>query len=182
MNCKNKIEKLTGVYPITVRAEIFWYLENETEDVPYSVLISEIEQSFEHWQDFMFPVLFLRTEIREYAKIIISFDKDSKKCAFNQIAVAYPPREKEAVGFIYLNDKFDFTDKVHLRKKNIEKVLTHEIGHVLGLGHSCDENCIMFSSYRNKKDVYLSFETIDCLSSIYGSEIIKYLNASEDIE
>lgn len=47
-------------------------------------------------------------------------------------------------------------------------VLVHEIGHALGLGHSSNENAIMYPRY-HKENIPLDKDDVMGMKSLYGS-------------
>lgn len=53
---------------------------------------------------------------------------------------------------------------------DLESVVVHEIGHLLGLGHSSDEEAVMFPSIPSgARKVQLAGDDVDGIQSLYGS-------------
>lgn len=57
-----------------------------------------------------------------------------------------------------------------LSSEKIAIVLAHEMGHVLGLGHSGDERALMYFSASEKKTLNLAQDDIDGISYLYPRE------------
>ncbi len=89
----------------------------------------------------------------------------------NSLAYAFPPYNWPYSGHIYVNDAHDFWLNYEESMYNLRKVMTHECGHVLNLGHSDNPDDIMYRQYQRNKDVQVTQETKNLLLSMYS----KYL-------
>jgi len=137
-----------------------WYFGNEIME---SGFVDEMVPSHE------------KTEKEEEASILIGFFKNSEKGNYvsfskKQIALAVPARKGNPIANIFINDAANFNNP----KYDLFKIIVHELGHCFNMGHSSDEACIMFPKYNGDKEMYLSFEAIDILNSMYGELKSKY--------
>lgn len=54
-----------------------------------------------------------------------------------------------------------------ISKTKLNVVIAHEIGHVLGLGHTSDENALMYYKATYKEDLALSLDDVDGITYLY---------------
>ena len=77
---------------------------------------------------------------------------------------AYLPED----GRIHLDDDEDFTDQSD-EGTNLYALLAHEIGHVLGLGHSFEDNAVMYAVHPGyNPPLTLHQDDINGIRALYG--------------
>lgn len=70
---------------------------------------------------------------------------------------------------VFLNGETGMTANIaNLTDDQITIALAHEIGHLLGLGHSNDATSIMYHDYRQKTHLRLSQDDIDGITYLYS--------------
>ena len=67
-----------------------------------------------------------------------------------------------------LNYRLDPTGEADEETLRLFTVAIHEVGHLLGLGHSQDPSAVMFSRYSSGKE-QLTQEDIQAIQTIYGT-------------
>src|SRR5690606_29136124 len=55
-------------------------------------------------------------------------------------------------------------------RTQLKIILAHEIGHILGLGHSHDESALMYYNASAKEDLNLAQDDIDGITYLYPSD------------
>ena len=76
-------------------------------------------------------------------------------------------------GLLILNASAGAANIASVSRIGLEVVVAHEIGHVLGLGHSQSANALMYYTYSLKSDLNLSQDDIDGISYLYPSDEFK---------
>jgi hypothetical protein len=76
-------------------------------------------------------------------------------------------------GLLILNASVGTANIANVSRIGLEVVVAHEIGHVLGLGHSQSANALMYYTYSLKTDLNLAQDDIDGISYLYPSDEFK---------
>lgn len=76
-------------------------------------------------------------------------------------------------GLLILNASAGAANIASVSRIGLEVVVAHEIGHVLGLGHSQSANALMYYTYSLKSDLNLAQDDIDGISYLYPSDEFK---------
>lgn len=85
-------------------------------------------------------------------------------------AVAQSPSGPISSGYIFLNATSGAANIGNLDDTILKVVLAHEIGHLLGLGHSTSKNALMYYDATYKTNLALSQDDIDGMSYLYPSD------------
>lgn len=73
-------------------------------------------------------------------------------------------------GILYLNASAGTGNIGNFDRTILELILAHEIGHILGLGHSHDKNALMYYDASAKQELSLAQDDIDGISYLYPSD------------
>ncbi len=76
-------------------------------------------------------------------------------------------------GLLILNASSGDANIASVSRIGLEVVVAHEIGHVLGLGHSQSADALMYYTYSLKSDLNLAQDDIDGISYLYPSDEFK---------
>ncbi len=162
---------------VPVDGMFFWYLGNESKDLSRASLLQIFEAVFEAWGKALDPLVFVRTEDKKQVHIQLYFgahehvELDACPFAFDGkngiLAHAFPKGSGQLSGHIHFDESemwsplsFGHLPKVEkisplptassrMEEDGIDlfQVALHEVGHVLGLGHSEIEEAIMYAFY-----------------------------------
>lgn len=73
-------------------------------------------------------------------------------------------------GVLYLNVSAGQANIANFDSKLLKIILAHEIGHILGLGHSESSSALMYYDASSKQELNLSQDDIDGISYLYPSD------------
>ncbi|KAL6187426.1 hypothetical protein ACLB2K_038825 [Fragaria x ananassa] len=163
----------TPVWPTGRRDLTFAFLpDNELSDEAKSVFIS----AFQKWST-VIPMTFTETTSYYSADIKIGFfvgdhgDGEAFDGVLGTLAHAFSPPS----GLFHLDEDEnwviggDITTSTVTSAIDLESVAVHEIGHLLGLGHSSVEESIMYPTITSKtKKVDLANDDVEGIQSLYG--------------
>lgn len=79
----------------------------------------------------------------------------------------YSSNNEIFVGYILLNSTANNWDYSTLSNLIKDLVITHEMGHVMGLGHSNDKNAIMYYAATEKNQLSLGQDDVDAITYLY---------------
>ncbi|CAI9109663.1 OLC1v1009525C1 [Oldenlandia corymbosa var. corymbosa] len=122
----------------------------------------------------MIPMIFVETNDVNYADIMIGFyfgyhgDDSPFDGLFGMHAYSFPPE----IGLLHLDgDELWVVDPDKLKfafSTDLESMAIHEIGHVLGLGHSRIKSAVMYpTTPPNKRIVDLTKDDVNGLQQLY---------------
>ncbi len=70
-------------------------------------------------------------------------------------------------GILYLNASTGLANIGNFNRTKLKIILAHEIGHLLGLGHSSNESALMYYDASSKQEFRLSQDDIDGVTYLY---------------
>ncbi|XP_004510108.1 metalloendoproteinase 4-MMP-like [Cicer arietinum] len=133
------------------------------------------KRAFSRWSR-VIPVSFIETEDYSFADIKIGFysgdhgDGEAFDGVLGVLAHSFSPE----IGRLHLDAAETWAVDMDGTKSEVaidlESVATHEIGHLLGLSHSCVKEAVMYPSLRPRdKRADLNIDDIKGVQSLYGS-------------
>ncbi|RWS19610.1 hatching enzyme-like protein, partial [Leptotrombidium deliense] len=136
------------VYEVWQSMNLSWFCDTNPKTVNFSETIRIIDASFDLWQT-VIPLKFERTWNRKTANFRLTFVKYDHSISpgdrnFQEEVVghAFPPPSGE----VHLNNELEYANETH-RGVDLFTVITHEIGHALGLSHNSNPNSVMYPLY-----------------------------------
>lgn len=151
---------------------ITYYVDNHTEDFSSFRQNIIFHNVFLHRQKvFKNKIMFKKVDTEE-AKIRFYFRKNwdsDLPVEFKEKSIAFwiAPWNKTYSWNIYINDEKDFSLMWEWDSFALLKVLTHEIWHVLNLGHSDDPEDIMYFEYNRSNFINITKDTEDTILWLY---------------
>uniref|UniRef100_A0A1I7Y249 ZnMc domain-containing protein n=1 Tax=Steinernema glaseri TaxID=37863 RepID=A0A1I7Y249_9BILA len=162
--------KMTADNTLTLK----WFIATYTKDIPQQEIKNTIRKSFDVWTQQIaldsqenIKLVFEEAYSEEDADVVIlwargdhgdPFDFDDGGSANRQTNVLahtfYPSYHSpnRLNGDIHLDDFEKWTTDPEAEGANLMDVVTHEIGHTLGLGHSRKEAALMYPIYRKNSN------------------------------
>lgn len=167
--------------------DLRFFFHNGTRDLPGTSERDVVRRAFQPWAE-VAPLRFTETTTESDAHIRLRWatgdhgDSDPFDGFGNVLAhAAYPPpvfSEPEA-GDVHFDDaeEWDTEDGGwwFWRRRDLETVGVHEIGHALGLGHSSVEGAVMWPSYEGERRS-LHADDIAGIQAIYGAPTVPALS------
>ena len=170
--------------PVDENGELRWHMVNWGTDMDPYHQIGLLSNVFQKWNRYLAAFDFVSTAKDDY-KWSIMWSLDDKihmpdgtiidsPFSFNNnpdiLAVQFPSPNLVCV----INDNYDYSlDKPGPNVHNLAKVLLHEIGHGLRLGHTTVKGDIMWDRY--DPDAKITEDTINGLYELHKDQMIKFL-------
>lgn len=166
-----------------INGKIFWHIDESTitADMEKYKVIYAFEQAFKAWQPYLGSIIFEATGVKDSAQIVISFKTNGQPGlpeAFgpNVLAYAYAP-SGTSLGLyadLYVNDAYRW-DEIHKPGGFfLFKVVVHEIGHALNLGHQTNDFVdIMYPVYQPNGNVVINKDNQKGLYDLYSKYGVK---------
>ncbi|KHE93408.1 MAG: matrixin family metalloprotease [Candidatus Scalindua rubra] len=152
---------------------------NSTPDLPEDRQREIIKESFNRWSEIS-ALEFIETQKNLESDISIAFHRgshgdgepfdDSGGPDGNTLAHAFfpPPAGGSWAGSLHFDEYETWKDQPGGMGIRLYNVSLHEIGHLLGLSHSQDQNAIMYAYYAEDRND-LRADDIAGIQSLYGS-------------
>ena len=166
-------DKWGGPNTVNGHTHLTYYLWSRDDDLEESLWDSEVAKSFNVWAE-VTNLSFQRIDDVTNSDIIIGAS-NRRRSGFGQsggiLAWAQLPRNREFDGQLW--SMFDVAENWTVDSKEEQGILfravcAHEIGHLLGLGHSKFETALMFPYYNVNIETPQSKDDIPRIQKLYG--------------
>src|SRR3990167_1491840 len=157
------------MHPVTTKREFTWDLKSDSPDIEgYKREVLALKRAFLKWA-LVIPVKFKYVE--DLGDITITFSSTDNyfKNSPNALAYAFVGTMSQAIDLVF-NESYHWVlnREIGNNKYDAEIVAIHEIGHVLGLQHSQNnDNDVMWPVYNKIAD--LSANDITRMQAIWGA-------------
>lgn len=157
------------------KTELTYAFGVTTSDISGSTPFQAVRNAFLTWQNCI-PLNFREVNSSQSPDIFIEWraspDSDHNMGATTLAHADYPPKcgfiNKTLPRPLHFNENISWCIGTIKDQYDIESVALHEIGHLLGLGHSNDANSIMFATINPNTIKKMSKDDLDGVRSLYG--------------
>jgi predicted Zn-dependent protease len=161
------------------KASLSYRFLNATPDLTGSRQRQIIQEAFSRWSS-VCALSFLEVVVNDTSDLSIAFLRDSHGDGYpfddaggpdgNTLAHAFfpPPDGGPWAGSLHFDEFENWKDQPGGVGTRLYNVSLHEIGHLLGLAHSQDQNAIMYAYYAEDRND-LRADDIAGIQSLYGS-------------
>lgn len=153
------------------RMNLTYRFENHTSDLNQAIVERAFRDAFSQWSSIT-PLSF--EELNTGGDITIRFASGTQvdppfDGSGNTLAYAYAPE----IGITRFDEDEDWTDDNPPSGIDLQTVATHELGHILGLGHSSETNAVMYAYYSSRRRT-LHSDDVEGIQALYGSAQWRY--------
>jgi len=152
---------------------------NSSPDLPEQRQRAIIREAFQRWSQ-VSALVFNEVGLNESSELSVSFHQGSHGDGYpfddaggpdgNTLAHGFfpPPQGGAWAGSLHFDEYETWKDQPGGTGTRLYNVSLHEIGHLLGLAHSQDQNAIMYAYYAENRN-NLRADDIAGIQSLYGS-------------
>lgn len=168
--------------PIDSDNTVYWHLLNLSNDLPHMDQIDIFRSVFEEWNYELWPIRFRSTSDPDKAYFKIAYVSEDGMVRYNGIEFKSPypfDQNPQSIavfnynyggkwsGWGFLNDSYFFAKMHNGDKKDLAKVLLHELGHGIQIEHTTAEGDIMLPFYSPTN--IITSDTRKALHQLYGA-------------
>ncbi|XP_072434328.1 stromelysin-1-like [Chiloscyllium punctatum] len=158
--------------PTFNKKKLTYRVQQYTRDLSEATVDEVLRRGFKHWSD-VTPLSFQKSDTTT-ADIEIIFGRRDHGDGVpfdgsgGVLAHAFAPGPSLGGDAHFDDDEIWTTGNDGI---NLEIVVTHEVGHSLGLGHSNDKNAVMFATYSFRDPFMLMPDDIKGIQFLYGRPV-----------